>query len=95
MAQTPRDLADRMSRRREGRRVDDGYVRETFTEAGAGENNGPGVSDAISAGGLHVHRRYLAGAAGRPDRVHHEAAEECGLRICPNCVKMPCFSDLD
>lgn len=33
MAQTPRDLADRMSRRREGRRVDDGYVRETFTEA--------------------------------------------------------------
>lgn len=34
MADTPRDLAERLARRRSGRRAsgDDGFVRETFTQ---------------------------------------------------------------
>lgn len=32
MLRTPRDLADRMAERRDRRSLDDGYVRETFTQ---------------------------------------------------------------
>jgi hypothetical protein len=38
------------------------------------------LANRMAGRSLHVRRRYLARDAGRPDRVHDEAVEECGLK---------------
>ena len=73
MPQRPRDLADRMSQRRE---PDDGFLRETFTLPRLAARARARAFRLISRGRLHEQGRELAGTAGRRNRIHHAAAEK-------------------
>ena len=80
MASRPRDLADRMAGRR---KLDDGYLRETFTlPRDKARGRARDFLTRYPKAALYERGRELARTAWRRHRIHHATAAQCRLKCC-------------